>query len=171
MPSGFLSISFILKIIGRQAAQCMGRVVRSKRDYGVMIFADSRFNRAEKRNKLPPWIRKFMDMEGCLNLSVDDGVTKAKNFLKLMGQPINEESLSSILLSAEQIRERSGHSNHLQSNNIISSSNLIQQPSSTNNQPAISVLVKRKRNNEDIDENEEEEEEVEGENVKKKMKN
>lgn len=26
----------------RQAAQCVGRVIRSKMDYGLMIFADSR---------------------------------------------------------------------------------------------------------------------------------
>lgn len=27
----------------RQAAQCVGRVIRSKADYGMMIFADKRF--------------------------------------------------------------------------------------------------------------------------------
>lgn len=29
--------------IQRQAAQCVGRVIRSKADYGMMIFADKRF--------------------------------------------------------------------------------------------------------------------------------
>jgi len=29
----------------RQAAQCVGRVIRSKMDYGLMIFADSRYVR------------------------------------------------------------------------------------------------------------------------------
>lgn len=30
-------------IFQRQAAQCVGRVIRSKADYGMMIFADKRF--------------------------------------------------------------------------------------------------------------------------------
>ena len=44
----------------RQTAQCVGRVIRSKTDYGLMIFADQRFNRVDKRNKLPKWITQFM---------------------------------------------------------------------------------------------------------------
>ena len=44
----------------RQTAQCVGRVIRSKTDYGLMIFADQRFNRVDKRNKLPRWITQFM---------------------------------------------------------------------------------------------------------------
>ena len=28
----------------RQVAQCMGRVIRSKTDYGIMVFADKRYN-------------------------------------------------------------------------------------------------------------------------------
>lgn len=30
-------------LVQRQAAQCVGRVIRSKADYGMMIFADKRF--------------------------------------------------------------------------------------------------------------------------------
>lgn len=40
----------------RQAAQCVGRVIRSKADYGLMIFADKRYQRHDKRDKLPGWI-------------------------------------------------------------------------------------------------------------------
>jgi DNA excision repair protein ERCC-2 len=40
----------------RQTAQCVGRVIRSKTDYGLIIFADSRYNRQDKRGKLPKWI-------------------------------------------------------------------------------------------------------------------
>ncbi|KAF8822493.1 Dna excision repair helicase, partial [Cardiosporidium cionae] len=45
----------------RQAAQCVGRVIRSKADYGLMVFADSRYCRLDKRSKLPPWIQKFLE--------------------------------------------------------------------------------------------------------------
>ena len=37
----------------RQAAQCVGRVIRSKADYGLMVFADKRYQRHDKRDKLP----------------------------------------------------------------------------------------------------------------------
>jgi hypothetical protein len=42
-----------------QAAQCVGRVIRSKSDYGLMVFADSRYARLDKRDKLPEWILRF----------------------------------------------------------------------------------------------------------------
>ena len=70
----------------RQAAQCAGRVIRGKTDYGIVVFADKRYNRADKRDKLPQWIRQFMS-EGCLNLSTDMAVHKAKLFLREMAQP------------------------------------------------------------------------------------
>jgi DNA excision repair protein ERCC-2 len=54
----------------RQASQCVGRVIRSKTDYGLMIFADSRYNRHDKRTKLPKWILQFLG-DGQLNLSTD----------------------------------------------------------------------------------------------------
>merc|ERR1719426_198465 len=45
----------------RQASQCLGRVIRSKRDYGVMVFADQRYARADKRTKIPDWIQAFLE--------------------------------------------------------------------------------------------------------------
>ena len=44
----------------RQTAQCVGRVVRSKTDYGVVVLADDRFGRKDKRSKLPGWVRQFL---------------------------------------------------------------------------------------------------------------
>lgn len=54
----------------RQAAQCVGRVIRSKSDYGMMIFADKRYNRYDKRSKLPSWILGFLK-DAHLNMSTD----------------------------------------------------------------------------------------------------
>uniref|UniRef100_A0A0G4HEZ2 DNA 5'-3' helicase n=1 Tax=Chromera velia CCMP2878 TaxID=1169474 RepID=A0A0G4HEZ2_9ALVE len=70
----------------RQAAQCIGRVIRSKSDYGIMIFADSRYARADKREKLPPWVRKYLENSN-LNLSTDLAVSTTRAFLKEMSQP------------------------------------------------------------------------------------
>lgn len=86
----------------RQAAQCVGRVIRSKTDYGVVILADSRYNRTDKRSKFPPWILQFV-RESCLNLPTDAAVDQIKTFLRQMGQPIDQESLHSILLNEAQV--------------------------------------------------------------------
>ncbi|KAH7485309.1 hypothetical protein KRP22_006459 [Phytophthora ramorum] len=87
----------------RQAAQCAGRVLRSKTDYGLVIFADSRYNRADKRTKLPPWITQFL-VDSHLNLSVDMAVFMAKKYLSLMAQPVDEStSVNSILLDADGV--------------------------------------------------------------------
>jgi len=85
----------------RQASQCVGRVIRSKTDYGLMIFADSRYNRHDKRSKLPKWILQFMGEEN-LNLSTDMAIQMVKQFLRLMGQPIDQKALQSVLLTVEE---------------------------------------------------------------------
>ena len=74
----------------RTAAQCVGRVIRGKSDYGIMIFADKRYNRLDKRDKLPQWIKQFMDGDK-INLSTDMAVNIATNFLKQMAQPGSSE--------------------------------------------------------------------------------
>lgn len=86
----------------RQASQCVGRVIRSKTDYGLMIFADSRYNRHDKRSKLPKWILQFLG-DQYLNLSTDMAIQHAKHFLRLMGQPIDQELLQSVLLTIDEV--------------------------------------------------------------------
>ena len=73
----------------RNAAQCVGRVIRSKTDYGVMVFADARYNMPDKRNKLPPWVQQFLS-DSHLNLSTDLAVEMARSFLREMAQPTDE---------------------------------------------------------------------------------
>lgn len=68
----------------RHAAQCLGRVLRGKDDYGVMVLADRRFQK--KRAQLPKWISQALpDAE--TNLSVDQAVAVAKKFLREMSVP------------------------------------------------------------------------------------
>eukprot|EP00388_Colpodella_angusta_P010115 GDKJ01026490.1.p1 GENE.GDKJ01026490.1~~GDKJ01026490.1.p1 ORF type:complete len:519 (-),score=117.83 GDKJ01026490.1:41-1414(-) len=70
----------------RQAAQCIGRVIRSKADYGLMILADQRYGRIDKLDKLPQWVRGRIGPTQ-LNLTSDRAVMQAKVFLKEMSQP------------------------------------------------------------------------------------
>ncbi len=90
----------------RQASQCVGRVIRSKSDYGLMIFADSRYNRHDKRSKLPKWILQFMS-DAYLNLSTDMAMQHVRQFLRLMGQPIDQTALQSVLLTLEEVERMS----------------------------------------------------------------
>jgi len=72
----------------RHAAQCLGRVLRGKDDYGIMVLADRRFQK--KRTQLPKWIGQAMtDAE--TNQSVDMAVSAAKRFLRMMAQPYDRD--------------------------------------------------------------------------------
>jgi DNA excision repair protein ERCC-2 len=75
----------------RQAAQCVGRVIRSKKDYGLMIFADQRYGRYDKRSKLPQWIQKNIN-EDHYNLSTDMCIDLSRQFLTEMAQPFDAAS-------------------------------------------------------------------------------
>lgn len=91
----------------RHAAQCLGRVLRGKDDYGIMVLADRRFQK--KRNQLPKWISQAM-LESETNLSTDMAVATAKNFLRTMAQPFKAKDQEGIstwsLADIERHREK-----------------------------------------------------------------
>ncbi|KAK9146708.1 hypothetical protein Sjap_006611 [Stephania japonica] len=95
----------------RQAAQCVGRVIRSKSDYGMMIFADKRYSRHDKRSKLPGWILSHL-RDAHLNLSTDMALHIAREFLRRMAQPYDKAGNGSkkTLLSQEDL-EKMGEGN------------------------------------------------------------
>lgn len=70
----------------RQAAQCAGRVIRNKNDYGIVLFADKRFARAKLRSKLPKWIAQFLKTES-LDMDTGRAIVQARAFLLEMAQP------------------------------------------------------------------------------------
>jgi len=89
----------------RTAAQCVGRVIRGKTDYGIMVFADKRYAHRDKYKKLPQWIEAALQ-RGNMNLSIDMAVSIARVFLKEMAQPWNrEEQLGRSLWTADHIRQ------------------------------------------------------------------
>jgi DNA excision repair protein ERCC-2 len=97
----------------RTAAQCIGRVIRGKSDYGIMIFADARYERADKRLKLPQWVQQQLHTSR-FSMTTDMCVGVARDFLKQMAQPYTQQDqLGRSLWArehvlAEQQRERDG---------------------------------------------------------------
>ncbi|KZV64933.1 DNA repair helicase [Peniophora sp. CONT] len=88
--SEFLSFDAI-----RNAAQCVGRALRGKTDWGLMVFADKRFARADKRAKLPRWINQYIT-ETAANLSTDMALTLSKLFMRTISQTqdVNQTGVS-----------------------------------------------------------------------------
>lgn len=89
----------------RHAAQCVGRAIRGKTDYGIMVFADKRFSRADKRSKLPKWIQEHLTDNLC-NLSTEEAIQISKRWLRQMAQPFTRENqLGLSLLTREQLEK------------------------------------------------------------------
>ncbi|XP_015429022.1 PREDICTED: TFIIH basal transcription factor complex helicase XPD subunit [Dufourea novaeangliae] len=87
----------------RHAAQCVGRAIRGKTDYGIMVFADKRFSRIDKRSKLPKWIQEHL-LDSLCNLSTEEAVQISKRWLRQMAQPFTRENqLGLSLLTREQL--------------------------------------------------------------------
>ncbi|KAL1742476.1 hypothetical protein HDZ31DRAFT_65932 [Schizophyllum fasciatum] len=95
--SEFLSFDAI-----RNAAQCVGRVLRGKTDWGLMVFADKRFGRSDKRSKLPRWINQYIT-ETASNLSMDMAITLSKIFMRTISQNPNENQTGISLWTLEDI--------------------------------------------------------------------
>ncbi|WFD33767.1 DNA helicase [Malassezia cuniculi] len=89
----------------RHAAQCVGRVLRGKSDYGLMIFADKRFARADKRAKLPRWIAQYIQ-DVYSNLSMDMAIVESKRFMRSMGQQFEQGANGVSLWGVEDIERR-----------------------------------------------------------------
>lgn len=89
----------------RHAAQCVGRALRGKTDYGIMIFADKRFAKKDKRSKLPRWIQDYLSDDNC-NLSTEEAMQIARRWLRQMAQPLTQkEQLGISLLTLEQLEK------------------------------------------------------------------
>ncbi|TEB31312.1 transcription factor TFIIH complex subunit Rad15 [Coprinellus micaceus] len=88
----------------RNAAQCVGRVLRGKTDWGLMVFADKRFARADKRSKLPRWINQYIT-ETASNLSTDMALTLSKLFMRTISQNPNENQTGVSLWTLEDVEK------------------------------------------------------------------
>lgn len=89
----------------RQTAQCIGRVVRSKADYGLALLADKRYVRADKKNKLPKWILELM-ADAHVDLDTQAALSVARLYLRQMAQPLGD-ALENALLTEDEVRAMS----------------------------------------------------------------
>lgn len=97
---GIKELDFLVFDAMRHAAQCLGRVLRNKTDYGLMIMADQRYSMQSKLSKMPKWIQSRIE-KGNMDLSIDMAAVIAKAFFKEMAQPIICEGSS--WLNLEQV--------------------------------------------------------------------
>ena len=105
----------------RQSAQCVGRVIRSKLDYGLMIFADLRYTKNDKKNKLPKWLLNHLNTN-YVNLSTDIAISVANKFIKKMAQPHSKQNeLGTSLYSLNHIKQK--YKNDFDNNNDININN------------------------------------------------
>ncbi|KEG11322.1 putative TFIIH basal transcription factor complex helicase subunit [Trypanosoma grayi] len=89
----------------RQASQCIGRVLRNKTDYGMMLLVDRRFALSDKRKKLPIWIQQCLKENA--NLSVDAAIAVGRGFFKDMAQPWeHKRDLGTTLFSKETLARK-----------------------------------------------------------------
>ena len=70
----------------RNSSQCIGRGIRGKSDYSVIVLADSRYARMDKLKKLPGWLQQHLT-GGTTDLSTDEALAVAKQFLREAAQP------------------------------------------------------------------------------------
>jgi DNA excision repair protein ERCC-2 len=70
-----------------------------------MVFADRRYNRMDKRSKLPIWVAEELT-EQRLNLSTDMAVSAVREFLKVQAQPQPKDALvGKALWSFQQLQQ------------------------------------------------------------------
>lgn len=78
-------------------------VYSGKTDYGIMIFADKRFSRQDKRSRLPKWIQEHLT-DSNVNLSTEEAMQTARRWLRQMAQPFSrEDQLGISLLTLQQL--------------------------------------------------------------------
>ena len=69
--------------------------------YLMQVFADSRYQRHDKRDKLPAWITSHLK-DSHLNLSTSMLMHIARSFMRSMAQPYDRNAVGKSLLTAAQ---------------------------------------------------------------------
>ncbi|KAK8894256.1 TFIIH/NER complex ATP-dependent 5'-3' DNA helicase subunit [Tritrichomonas musculus] len=81
---------FILFDAMRAASQCVGRLLRSKNDYGIVVMADRRYAKDKLRSQLPHWIKQFIN-ENKVTVTIEQSIDQSRDFLLQMAQPFKHD--------------------------------------------------------------------------------
>lgn len=68
----------------------------------IQVFADQRYQRHDKRDKLPAWITTHLK-DSHLNLSADMLVHVAREFMRSMAQPYDKMAVGKSLLTEDAV--------------------------------------------------------------------
>merc|ERR1711970_1412180 len=92
----------------RHAAQCLGRAIRGKDDYAMLVLADKRFSRSDRMNKMPRWLVERLEAS-TKDMSIDECVREARHHMKAMGEDdetVKRMGIGHALLSEQHIRDQ-----------------------------------------------------------------
>ena len=102
---------FLLYDMMKTANQCVGRCMRGKKDYSVIIYADKRFKYTDQKikNCVPKWIESAIQSTH-IDLPADQCISIAKDFLMKMSYSsssefLNQKMIGKQLLSNEDIKK------------------------------------------------------------------
>ena len=84
---GILKEDFLVFDAMRAASQCVGRLLRSKKDYGVVVMADRRYAKKECRSQMPHWINEYIDSNRPKGMGIEESIDKTRDFMVQMAQP------------------------------------------------------------------------------------
>lgn len=90
LTRGINTSQFFIFDAMRAASQCVGRLLRSKKDYGLVIYCDNRFGNERALSLFPKWVRAFLEKE-TTNISYDYIADISTEFFTRMGQPFSLE--------------------------------------------------------------------------------
>ena len=88
--------------------QCVGRSIRNKKDYSVVIFADKRYKISDPKikNNFPEWIRNNIELK-FTDVSADQSIDIVRDYLLQMSYNstkdyLNEEMSGKEILNHDQ---------------------------------------------------------------------
>lgn len=97
----------------RAASQCVGRAIRNKADYAVLVFADKRYVQASKFHKLPKWLQHIMAPTGRCPSDTTSTVAqeKVRSFFRVIASsPSSGVGVS--MLTLDQVHARQAELHH-----------------------------------------------------------
>lgn len=92
----------------RLASRCLSKILSSKSDYSLVLFADKRYQDESFMVNIPNWLRQNIS-KNQVDRSVDDAIEQAKAFFLKMSQPFKHSQESVVLNGFDSFCEAFGY--------------------------------------------------------------